>query len=107
MFKWLIILHVVGACIWIGGHLLLCARYLPEALRKRDPEIIRDFEKRYELIGLPALLVQVVTGIWMAISFYQVNLFGFSNPIERIISIKLILLIITVLLAIHVRFFFS
>jgi len=105
MLKWLIIFHVLGATIWVGGHLLLCVRYLPEALKKKDPEIIKAFEERYEIIGLPSLLVQVITGIWMALSVYHVNLFGFSNPIETAISIKLILLLVIVLLALDVRIF--
>jgi uncharacterized membrane protein len=105
MFKWLLILHVLTACIWIGGHLLLSLRYLPEALKKRNPDIIKAFEKKYEIVGLPSLLLQVITGVWMAISYYQVNLFSFANPIENIVTIKLMLLLLTILLAIHVRFF--
>lgn len=103
MLKWLVIFHVLGATIWIGGHLLLCVRYLPEALKNKDPEIIKAFEKKYEIIGLPSLLIQVVTGIWMAISVYHVNLFGFANPIETAVSIKLILLVVIILLALEVR----
>jgi len=105
MFKWLIIIHVLGATIWVGGHLLLCLRYLPEALKKKDPEIIKAFEKKYEIIGMPSLFLQVITGIWMALSVYGVNLFGFSNPVETAISIKLILLIAIILLALDVRIF--
>ncbi len=105
MLKWLIILHVLGATIWLGGHLLLCVRYLPEALKKKDPEIIKAFEKKYEIIGLPSLLLQVITGVWMALSVYHVKLFGFNNPIETTISIKLILLLVIVLLALDVRIF--
>ncbi|MEO7088097.1 MAG: copper resistance protein CopD [Bacteroidia bacterium] len=95
----------MGATIWIGGHLLLCIRYLPEALKRKDPEIIKAFEKKYEIIGLPSLLLQVVTGVWMSISVYHVTLFSFSNPIETAISIKLFLLLLIVLLAIDVRVF--
>ena len=79
MFKWLLILHVLTACIWIGGHLLLSLRYLPEALQKRNPDIIKAFEKKYEIVGLPSLLLQVITGVWMAISYYHVNLFSFAK----------------------------
>ncbi|MCB0409851.1 MAG: copper resistance protein CopD [Flavobacteriales bacterium] len=105
MFKWLIIIHVLGATIWVGGHLLLCLRYLPEALKKKDPEIIKAFEKKYEIIGMPSLFLQVITGVWMALSVYGVYLFGFSNPVETAISIKLILLIAIILLALDVRIF--
>ncbi|PKP16867.1 MAG: copper resistance protein CopD [Bacteroidetes bacterium HGW-Bacteroidetes-23] len=105
LFKWLIVFHVLGAAIWIGGHLILCIRYLPESLKNKDPDIIRAFEKKYEIIGLPSLLVQIVTGIWIALTYYNVHLFGFANPVEQAVSIKLILLLITLLLAVHVRFF--
>lgn len=106
MFKWLIILHVLGATIWIGGHLILSLRYLPEAIRNKNPEIIKSFEKKYEIIGLPSLIIQVITGVWMAISYYKVSLFGFANSIESLVSIKLFLLLLTILLAVHVRFSF-
>lgn len=105
MFKWLLIIHVLGATIWVGGHLLLCLRYLPEALKKKDSKIIKAFEKKYEIIGMPALLAQVITGIWMAITVYNVQLFGVSTPTETAISVKLILLLITIILALIVRFF--
>ncbi|WP_445734271.1 copper resistance protein CopD [Mariniflexile sp.] len=105
MFKWLLIFHVLGATIWIGGHLVLCLRYLPEALRTKNPGIIKSFESKFETIGLPALAIQLITGIWMAISIYHVNLFGFANPMETAITIKLILLLIIVLLAVHARLF--
>ncbi len=105
VFKWLLIGHLIGAAIWIGGHLLLCVRYLPEAIRLKNPEIITQFEKKYEIIGLPALVVQVITGIWMAVAYYNVTLLSFATAMESAVSIKLILLFITVLLAMHVRFF--
>lgn len=105
MLKWGIILHVLGATIWIGGHLLLCIRYLPEAISKKDPSIIKAFEKKYEILGIPSLLIQVITGIWIAVSFYHVKLFGFANPVETAVSIKLILLLMIVVLALHARLF--
>jgi len=39
---------------------------LPRALRAKDPSILLDFESGYERIGIPALLLQVVTGVWLA-----------------------------------------
>lgn len=100
--KWLLILHVLGAAVWVGGHLILCFRFLPESLRKKDPGIITAFEKKYEAIGMPSLLVQVITGVWMAL-LYNPRLIGFANGIETIISLKLILLATIVLLAAHVK----
>lgn len=102
--KWLVILHVLGASVWVGGHLILCFRFLPESLRTKDPGIIKAFEKKYETIGIPSLILQVFTGVWMAL-LYNPKLFGFANGIETAISLKLILLLAIVLLAIHARFF--
>ena len=50
-YRILIALHLVGASVWIGGHLVLATTILPRALRNRDPSIILDFEKGFERIG--------------------------------------------------------
>ena len=61
LYRILIALHLIGAAVWIGGHLVLATTILPRALRNRDPSIILDFEKGFERIGLPSLLLQVVS----------------------------------------------
>ena len=102
-----LIIHLLAATIWVGGHLILCFRYLPKALKKKDPQVIMEFEKQYEPLGIPALLLLVITGILMAYD-YNVTIstwFSFSNTIEKVVSIKLLLLLSTLLLAIHARFF--
>lgn len=103
----LLILHLLSATVWVGGHLILCFRFLPKAMREKNPEVIKDFEKQYEPLGIPALLIQVITGIMMAYD-YNVTLstwFTFSNSIEKVVSTKLLLLVITLGLAVHARFF--
>ncbi len=103
----LLIIHLLAATIWVGGHCILCFRYMPIALRKKDPEMITAFEKRYEIIGLPSLLLLVISGVMMAYQYgvTATKWFSFSNGIEKIISIKLLLLFSTFLLAIHARIF--
>lgn len=105
MHKWLVILHVIGAAIWIGGHLILCLRYLPEAIKSKNVEIIKKFESKFEPIGLPALVMQIITGIWLVWGVYNTSLWGFSNTFQTTVSIKIILMAITILLAIHARLF--
>lgn len=103
----LLIFHLLGATIWVGGHLVLAIGILPEVLKKKDPEILLNFEKKYEKIGMPSLLVMVVSGIWMAYQF-GVGIsqwFHFANPIETVVSIKLLLLFTTVLFALNARIF--
>ena len=72
----LLFVHVVAATIWVGGHLVLSIGFLPRALARRDPEIILGFERIYERIGLPAMVVQVVTAlalafVWLGVAIRQ------------------------------------
>jgi putative copper export protein len=97
----ILIFHLVAATIWVGGHLFLAIRILPEALKKKDASILKNFKSKFEPVGMPSLLVLLVTGILMAYH-YDVTFtkwFSFSNAIEKVISIKLILLFTTVLMA--------
>jgi putative copper export protein len=105
IFPLLILLHLLGAAIWTGGHLVLAAGVLPAAWRRRDPNPIRAYEAAFERIGLPALATQVVTGIWLA-TFYVPGFWGVfhpSSPIAWLILTKLGCLAGTVALAIHAR----
>lgn len=103
----LLILHLLGACVWVGGHLILSVTILPQVLKKKDVKLLLDFEKKYEKTGIPALFLMVITGVWMSYQFGIgfSNWFHFSNPIETVISLKLILLLTTVLFAISANFF--
>lgn len=105
-FKILLILHTLGASVWVGGHLILAVTILPKALKLKDPEIISTFESMFERIGIPSLIIQVLTGLRLAMIFMPVrDWFDFSNSISTLISIKIILLLLTVMLAVHARFF--
>jgi len=104
--KLLILFHVLGACVWVGGHLVLALSVLPKALKEKDPEIVRVFESHFERIGIPALLIQIITGLRMAGIYVDPrDWFSFNNVMTSHISVKLILLIVTVILAIHARLF--
>jgi putative copper export protein len=104
--KFLILFHVIGSSVWVGGHLVLALSVLPKALKEKNPEIVRVFEERYERIGIPALLIQVITGLDMAFIYLPLReWFSFSDRIHTHISIKLILLMLTFSLALHARFF--
>lgn len=104
LYATLLTLHVLGATIWVGGHLLLAVAILPGAWRARDPDPIRAFESRYERIGLPALILQVVTGIWLALQIAPDPADWLAAPgAGRAAAVKLGLLLATVGLAIHAR----
>jgi len=101
----LLIIHLLSAAVWIGGHLYLAACLLPGILRTKDTGRLLKFEKSFEPLGMPALLLLVVTGIWMSLQFGITwkDWFSFSSPMERVVSIKIILLLATVLFAVSAQ----
>jgi len=100
---WAVWLHVVGAAVWVGGHLVLLGRYLPQAWRAGRLDLLREFERRYEGLGLPALALQVGTGL-LLLAHYQAWPFGpLDTPYGRLGLWKIIGLTATLLLALHAR----
>jgi putative copper export protein len=107
LFKLLVILHTLGATVWVGGHLVLAVTVLPKALRSCDPDRIHQFEEHFEGFGLAALLLQVITGLWLTWIYFPgfQNFLAFDSYLSTYIGIKLLLLLGTLALAVHARFF--
>ena len=105
MYSIALLLHILAATVWTGGHIVLATTILPRALKTKDVESLRSFEQGYEKVGIPALIIQVTTGLYMAFTLVPqvVMWFDWSDPIAKIISIKLGLLALTALLAIDAR----
>ena len=106
MFNSLLILHLLGAAIWTGGHLILALVVLPKVLSSRNLDALLQFEQQFEKIGMPALGIQIITGLWMAYRILP-NVsawFTLDNDISILIGMKLILLLMTAMVAIHARF---
>jgi len=99
-------LHILGASVWAGGHLVLSFVVLPRALRERSPEILLDFERRFERLAIPALVVQILTGLHLAYTRLPVlsEWFSFKDPNSHMIVTKLMLLFITVVFALNAHF---
>lgn len=92
MLNYILILHLLGATVWTGGHLILTLVVLPKALLSQNIDGLRQFEQLFERIGMPALVLQIITGFWMA---YQLlpNIaawFKLDNDFSILISLKLI-----------------
>ena len=106
MFNYLLILHLLGAAIWTGGHLILALVVLPKVLSSRNLDALLQFEGQFEKIGMPALAIQIITGLWMAHRILpNVGMwFAFDNDISILIGMKLILLLLTAMVAMHARF---
>ncbi len=106
MYGFLLLLHLLGATIWTGGHIVLAVVVLPKVLRRRSPEALLDFESVFEKIGMPALIVQVVTGVALAHRMLpdHAQWLDLDNPVSRVILAKLGLLALTLGFAVHARF---
>lgn len=101
----MVTLHVLGASVWVGGHVVLSLVVLPRAMRARDAAAVLQFESGFEKFGIPALLIQVATGIWLAQRWVPgvANWFAPASPQATWILVKLSLLVATILLAAHAR----
>lgn len=102
---WLLLFHILGASIWIGGHVYLILIIVPNALKNQNPQALLNFESSFEKLGMTALIMQVVTGLIMAKMFLAnwSKLFDYSQDISILISLKLMWLICTILTAISAQ----
>lgn len=106
MFFTITAIHLLGAAIWTGGHLVLAFTVLPRALKAQDPGILTDFEQGFEKIGMPALIAQVATGIWLALQHVPDpwNWISLAGGSDSAVTVKLALLLTTFALAANARF---
>ncbi|MCF8140624.1 MAG: CopD family protein [Cyanobium usitatum Tobar12.5m-G36] len=105
VFPLLVIVHALAATVWTGGHLVLDLGVLPRALRAQSAAQVRAFEEVFEPLGLTALAIQVLTGLWMGWIYlpgFQ-GLFSQAKPIGILVGVKLLLLAGTAALALHAR----
>lgn len=105
MYSTLLLLHLLGATIWTGGHLVLALAVLPGALKARDPAPVLAFESVYERIGMLALILQLVSGLWMGWLLLPDpgSWLALDTPYARMLALKLALLALTLLTALDAR----
>ena len=103
LYKLLVVLHLIGASVWVGGHIVLVGVVLPEAFREYDAKGIHNFERGYGRIGLATLALQFATGLWLAtIRVPDLRtIFTAPTPAGHLVLAKLALLGATVILAGH------
>ena len=105
MHDFLLLLHLLAATVWTGGHLVLTLTVLPRVLKNKSPAELLRFESGYERIGIPALAIQIATGLWLAYALIPdvSQWFSFDNAVSRGIAIKLTLLALTAAFAADAR----
>ena len=105
MMKIALFLHLIGASIWVGGHLYLLIRLMPRFVRDQDVAGFLKFEKSYEPLGMTALAVQVLTGLYMMNAIVPVA--TWLTPMSyltALIHAKFTWLVLTIITALHARF---
>jgi putative copper export protein len=105
MYGVMLLLHILAATIWTGGHLVLAIAILPRVLRERSPARLLEFESAYERVGIPALVAQVATGLWLAHRMVPElgRWLAFDDPVATLVGVKLLLLATTVAFALDAR----
>jgi putative copper export protein len=105
MYTWVLLLHIVAGSVWTGGHIYLATRVLPRVLRERSAALLLEVERSYEPLGMSALVIQIVTGGWMAYRILSPSFWtAFEYPAVQWIYVKFGLLALTVAFAIDARF---
>ncbi|MFW2178032.1 MULTISPECIES: hypothetical protein [unclassified Moraxella] len=102
---WLLFLHILGACVWVGGHIYLAVAVLPKAIREHSSQRILDFEASFERLGMSALIIQVITGLKMAgLLLPQWSMItNHQNPIAVLLTLKLTWLALTIVTALSAQ----
>jgi hypothetical protein len=66
LYKLLVIIHILGAAILVGTNLILMLSVIPKAKKAGDIGIIRGYLGGVGQMGVHALAVQLITGLWLA-----------------------------------------
>ena len=101
----ILLIHILSATMWVGGYLMLSFTSLPKALKNKSLENIAQLKKDYNKISIHILILQLLTGLWLAYSIVPdiASWFSFKIVFSHLIVGKLSLLVITFLLAVYAR----
>lgn len=80
-------LHVVAACIWIGGQIALAA-LVPVLRRTAERPVIVAVARQFQRIAWPAFAVLLVTGVW---NLLEVNVADQRGAYLGSVFVKLVL----------------
>jgi len=101
LYKVILMVHMLGASVWIGGHAVLMGIVLPKAIRENDPRRVQEFERGYGRLGLAALVAQVLTGPWLATRWIGdwTTIFSEPTPQSHLVLSKITVLLLTAAIA--------
>lgn len=85
-------LHVLGACTWIGGQLMV-AVVVP--LTRGDPALARSLGRRFQWVAWPAFALLVVTGVIQALDDGITPATLVATAAGRTLGVKLLLVLVS------------
>lgn len=93
----LIILHILGASIWIGGMLIMALGALPKAKKANDASLLKNYEGSFHILGMIAITIQFLTGFRLAMIYAggMKGLFDFSNHAAVLFMWKLVIVLLS------------
>ena len=105
VYKIIIFLHILFASVWCGGYIIFSTVYLPRALKSKNAGIIKSFEESFGRIGITALTLQLITGIYLSFRYIPnfFDWFSFSYYVPVNIFLKLVLILITLFLVHYLK----
>lgn len=101
--------HLVAASIWVGGSIFIGIVLAPLLKTFSDSvdgrlSIMIRVGRRFNAIGVPSLIILIITGIYNSIGFIEKPSFILSTNYGIVLLIKVILVIMLIIIfAIHVR----
>ena len=97
-YKLLVVFHIIGAATLAGGHLIFALGIVPGALRNKDADALRAYSKAFTPVGHAALLVQLITGIWLAVPYFQGRQAG-----VQLVEAKFLVLFLIIVITLHLK----
>lgn len=85
-------LHVLGACTWIGGQLVV-AVVVP--LTRGDPRLARALARRFQWVAWPAFALLVVTGVIQALDDGITPATLLATAAGRTLGVKLLFVLLS------------
>jgi copper resistance protein D len=101
--------HLIAASIWVGGSIFIgivlapLLKTISDSMEGRLSIMIR-VGRKFNKIGVPSLIILIVTGIYNSVGFIQQPTLILSTNYGIILLVKIILVIILIItFAVHVR----
>ncbi len=83
--------HVLAACVWVGGTVALVFAAVPVLRRAEGParaEAMRALGRRWRPLGWGAMAVAILTGLWLAEDAGALHRESLDTRYDRILLVK-------------------